>query len=94
MKKALITLLATILFIGLFIIVGIDERHYSMECTVVTTVTTTETNIITVETPTPVRRLYDFYSDTLPETTTLKVTFDSKGTETNPYDDEIVGVEF
>jgi len=83
MKKVKL-MLAIIIVIALFALVGYDERHDTVECTVVQVTETT----VTVETPNG--HLYDYYINAPIVGKTVKVTFDNKGTITNPYDDEIV----
>jgi hypothetical protein len=85
MKK--ICLIVPIIFaIALFILVGYDERHDTIECTVVQVTETT----VTVEAPNG--HLYDYYLTIPVVGKKVKVTFDNRGTETNPYDDEVTKI--
>lgn len=84
--KKLKLILSIIIVITLFILVGYDERHDTVECTVVSV---TET-VVTVEAPNG--HQYDYYLTVPVIGEKVKVTFDNKGTETDPYDDEIVRV--
>lgn len=84
--KKLKLILSIITVITLFILVGYDEKHDTVTCTVVQV---TETKV-TVETPNG--HQYDYYLTVPVIGEKVKVTFDNKGTETNPYDDEIVKI--
>lgn len=87
MKKVKV-ILVIISIITLSILVAYDERHSTVECTVVQVTETT----VTVEAPNG--HLYDYYLTVPMIGEKVKVTFDNRGTETNPYDDEIVKVTY
>lgn len=82
--KKLKLIVAIVIVMALFILVAYDERHDTVECTVVQV---TETKVV-VEAPNG--HQYDYYLTIPVIGEKVKVTFDNRGTETDPYDDEIV----
>ena len=86
--KKIKTIIIIASIVALSLLVAYDERHSTVECTVVSVTETT----VTVEAPNG--HLYDYYLTVPMIGEKVKVTFDNRGTETNPYDDEIVKVTY
>ena len=82
--KKLKLIVAVVIVMALFILVAYDERHDTVTCTVVQVTETT----VTVEAPNG--HQYDYYLTIPVIGEKVKVTFDNRGTETDPYDDKII----
>ncbi len=85
MKKVKIILAVAIVFV-LFIIAGYDERHDTISCKVISY------DAESVCLLHPNGEYYTYYGS-VGDAETVNAIFDNKGTVSNPYDDEVVGIK-
>lgn len=84
--KKIKTIIIIISIITLSLLVAYDERHDTIPCTVVSYDSETVCLLH------PNGNYYSYYG-TVGDAETVLAVFDNKGTITNPYDDEVVGIK-
>jgi hypothetical protein len=84
--KKLKLILAVIFVIIMFILVAYDERHDTIPCTVVSS---DSESVCLLH---PNGEYYTYYGS-VGDAETVNAIFDNKGTVSNPYDDEVVGIK-
>jgi hypothetical protein len=85
MKKVKL-MLAIAIIIALFIIVSYDERHDTIPCIVVSS---DSESVCLLH---PNGEYYTYYGS-VGDAETVNAIFDNKGTVSNPYDDEVIGIK-